>query len=314
QDASDKKAASLDALKAAQAQGNAINEGEYTPNSYAPLKDALTAAQNIIDNPDNHTQAEIDEATTAIQDALDQLSDKADKAELDAAISEAEGLDLDNNDTEDKAVADALARAQEVSKDDNATAEEVKTATDALNAAMKAKDTQDASDKKTASLDALKAAQAQGNAIDEDGYTPNSYAPLKDALTAAQNIIDNPEDHTQAEIDEATTAIQDALDQLSDRADKAELDTAIKEAEGLDLDETDAEDKAVIDALATAKEVSENGNATAEEVKTATDALNTAMKAKDTQDASDKKAASLDALKAAQAQGNAINEGEYTPN
>ncbi|WP_425337474.1 LPXTG cell wall anchor domain-containing protein [Staphylococcus caeli] len=314
QDASDKKAASLDALKAAQAQGNAINEGDYTPNSYAPLKDALTAAQNIIDNPEDHTQAEIDEATQTIQDALDQLSDKADKAELDAAISEAEGLDLDNNDTEDKAVADALARAQEVSKDDNATAEEVKTATDALNAAMKAKDTQDASDKKTASLDALKAAQAQGNAIDEDGYTPNSYAPLKDALTAAQNIIDNPEDHTQAEIDEATTAIQDALDQLSDRADKAELDAAIKEAEGLDLDETDAEDKAVIDALARAQEVSKDDNATAEEVKTATDALNAAMKAKETQDASDKKAASLDALKAAQAQGNAINEGDYTPN
>ncbi|WP_436856009.1 hypothetical protein, partial [Staphylococcus caeli] len=88
----------------------------------------------------------------------------------------------------------------------------------------------------------------------------------KDALTAAQNIIDNPEDHTQAEIDEATTAIQDALDQLSERADKAELDAAIKDAEGLDLDNNDAEDKAVADALATAKEVSENGNATAEEV------------------------------------------------
>ncbi|WP_436856019.1 hypothetical protein, partial [Staphylococcus caeli] len=74
------------------------------------------------------------------------------------------------------------------------TAEEVKTATDALNAAIKAKETQDASDKKAASLDALKDAQAQGNAIDEADYTPNSYAPLKDALTAAQNIIDNPED------------------------------------------------------------------------------------------------------------------------
>ncbi|MDU0423317.1 LPXTG cell wall anchor domain-containing protein, partial [Staphylococcus haemolyticus] len=37
----------------------------------------------------------------------------------------------------------------------------------------------------------------------------------------------------------------------------------------------------------TAKEVSENGNATAEEVKTATDALNAAIKAKETQDASD---------------------------
>ncbi|MDU0445446.1 YSIRK-type signal peptide-containing protein, partial [Staphylococcus haemolyticus] len=171
-----------------------------------------------------------------------------------------------------------------------------------------------ASDKKAASLEALKAAQTQGNAVNEGDYTPNSYAPLKDALTAAQNIIDNPEDHTQAEIDEATTAIQDALDQLSERADKAELDAAISDAEGLDLDETDAEDKAVIDALVTAKEVSENGNATAEEVKTATDALNAAIKAKETQDASDKKAASLEALKAAQTQGNAVNEGDYTPN
>ncbi|MDU0440598.1 LPXTG cell wall anchor domain-containing protein, partial [Staphylococcus haemolyticus] len=177
--------------------------------------------------------------------------------------------------------------AKEVSENGNATAEEVKTATDALNAAIKAKETQDASDKKAASLEALKAAQTQGNAVNEGDYTPNSYAPLKDALTAAQNIIDNPEDHTQAEIDEATTAIQDALDQLSERADKAELDAAISDAEGLDLDETDAEDKAVIDALVTAKEVSENGNATAEEVKTATDALNAAIKAKETQDASD---------------------------
>ncbi|NWK84013.1 GA module-containing protein, partial [Staphylococcus sp. GSSP0090] len=225
--AADKKAAALEGLKAAQAEGNAVDEENYKPNSYEPLNDALTTAQEILDNPEAYTQAEIDEATQSIQDALDQLSEKADKAELDEAISEAEGLDLDESDAEDKAVADALERAQEVSEDGNATTEEVTTATEALNAAMEAKETQDAADKKAAALEGLKAAQAEGNAIDEDNYKPNSYEPLNDALTTAQEIIDNPEAHTQAEIDEATQSIQDALDQLSEKADKAELDEAI---------------------------------------------------------------------------------------
>ncbi|WP_180363555.1 hypothetical protein, partial [Staphylococcus sp. HMSC070A03] len=81
--------------------------------------------------------------------------------------------------------------------------------------------------------------------------------------------------------------MKDAQAGLVAKADKAELDKAINNAEGLTLDPADKEDKAVQDALDKAKAVQANPNTTQDEVNAAKDALNKAIEAKTAQDKAD---------------------------
>ncbi|PTK46727.1 hypothetical protein BUZ61_15870, partial [Staphylococcus nepalensis] len=163
-------------------------------------------------------------------------------------------------------------------------------------------------------LDALKAELEKAKSVDKDAYTPNSVKPLTDAVTVGQAIVDAPKDKTVEEIKKATQALKDAQAGLVAKADKAELDKAINNAEGLTLDPTDKEDKAVQDALDKAKAVLEDPNATQAEVDAAKDALNKAVEAKTAQDKADAVNTALEALKAELEKAKAINQNEFTPN
>ncbi|WP_180364643.1 FIVAR domain-containing protein, partial [Staphylococcus sp. HMSC061G12] len=248
-EAADAKQAALDALKAELEKAKAINKDDYTPNSVKPLTDAETTGQAIVDAPDGKTTEEIEAATQALKDAQAGLVAKADKVELDKAINNAEGLTLDPADKEDKAVQDALEKAKAVQANPNATQDEVNAAKDALNKAIEAKTAQDKADAVNAALDALKAELEKAKAINKDDYTPNSVKPLTDAEAAGQAIVDAPTGKTVEEIEKATQALKDAQAGLVAKADKTELEKAIDNAEGLTLDPTDKEDKAVQDAL-----------------------------------------------------------------
>ncbi|PTH25542.1 hypothetical protein BU590_11990, partial [Staphylococcus agnetis] len=127
-------------------------------------------------------------------------------------------------------------------------------------------------------------------------------------------IVDAPKDKTVEEIKKATQALKDAQAGLVAKADKAELDKAINNAEGLTLDPTDKEDKAVQDALDKAKAVLEDPNATQEAVDAAKDALNKAVEAKTAQDKADAVNAALEALKDELEKAKAINQADFTPN
>ncbi|MCP6565517.1 hypothetical protein NL503_29530, partial [Klebsiella pneumoniae] len=76
---------------------------------------------------------------------------------------------------------------------------------------------------------------------------------------------------TVDQIKEATQALKDAQAGLIAKSDKAELEKAINNAEGLTLDPTDKEDKAVQEALEKAKAVQADANATQTEVDAAKD-------------------------------------------
>ncbi|WP_412519850.1 lectin-like domain-containing protein [Staphylococcus simulans] len=313
-EAADAKQAALDALKAELEKAKAINKDNFTPNSVKPLTDAETTGQAIVDAPDNKTTKEIEAATQALKDAQAGLVAKADKAELEKAINTAEGLTLDPNDKEDKAVQDALNKAKEVEANPNATQDEVNAAKDALNKAVEAKVAQDQADAVNAALDALKAELEKAKTVNKDNFTPDSVKPLTDAETAGQAIVNDSTGKTVEEIEEATQALKDAQAGLVAKADKAELEKAINTAEGLTLDPSDKEDKAVQDALAKAKEVEANPNATQDEVNAAKDALNKAIEAKAAQDKADAVNAALDALKAELEKAKAINKDNFTPN
>ncbi|WMM09491.1 putative Ig domain-containing protein [Staphylococcus simulans] len=319
-EAADGKQAALDALKQELAKAAQVDKNNYTPDSVKPLTDSQTAGQAIVDAPENKTTEEIEKATQALKDAQAGLVAKADKAELDKAITAAEGLTLDPNDKEDKAVQDALNKAKEVQANPNVTQEEVNAAKDALNKAIEAKTAQDQADAVKAALDALKAELEKAKAVQTDKFTPDSVKPLTDAEVAGQAIVDAPTGKTVEEINKATQDLKGAQAGLVAKADKTELEKSIATAEGLgQLDPADKEDKAVQDALAAAKAVEQNPNATQTEVDNAKAALDEAINAKKAQDekeakaAADAKQAALDALKAELEKAKTINKDEYTP-
>ncbi|PTJ50840.1 hypothetical protein BU019_09525 [Staphylococcus simulans] len=309
QDKADAVNAALEALKAELEKAKAINQNEFTPNSVEPLVDAMSVAQGIVNNPESVTVDQIKAATQALKDAQAGLVAKADKAELDKAIENAEGLTLDPADKEDKAVQEALEKAKAVQADANATQAEVDAAKDALNKAIEAKTAQDKADAVNAALEVLKAELEKAKAINQADFTPNSVEPLVDTMVVAQGIVNNPESVTVDQIKAATQALKDAQAGLVAKADKTELEKAINNAEGLTLDPTDKEDKAVQEALEKAKAVQADANATQAEVDAAKDALNKAVEAKATQDKADALAELQKALDKAQS----TDKTKYTP-
>ncbi|UXR52025.1 putative Ig domain-containing protein [Staphylococcus simulans] len=309
QDKADAVNAALEALKAELEKAKAINQADFTPNSVEPLVDTMAVAQGIVNNPESVNVDQIKAATQALKDAQAGLVAKADKTELDKAINNAESLTLDPADKEDKAVQDALDKAKSVRADANATQAEVDAAKSALEDAINAKTAQDKADAVNAALEALKAELEKAKAINKDDYTPNSVKPLVDAMAVAQGIVNNPESVTVDQIKEATQALKDAQAGLIAKSDKAELEKAINNAEGLTLDPTDKEDKAVQEALEKAKAVQADANATQTEVDAAKDALNKAVEAKATQDKADALAELQKALDKAQS----TDKTKYTP-
>uniref|UniRef100_UPI0013C42EDB LPXTG cell wall anchor domain-containing protein n=1 Tax=Staphylococcus sp. EZ-P03 TaxID=2282739 RepID=UPI0013C42EDB len=314
QDKADAINAALDALKAELAKVAQLDKDAYTPNSVKPLAEAETAGQGIVNVPAGKTVEEIEAATQALKDAEAGLVAKANKNALNTAITAAEGLTLNPSYAEDKAVQDALAKAKAVQADPNATQAEVDAAKDALNKAIEAKAAQDKADAINSALDALKAELAKVAQLDKDAYTPNSVKPLAEAETAGKAIVAAPEAKTVEEIQAATQALKDAEAGLVAKANKDALNTAITTAEGLTLNPSDAEDKAVQDALAKAKAVQADPNATQAEVDAAKDALNKAIEAKTVQDKADAINAALDALKAELAKVAQLDKDAYTPN
>ncbi|UXR29784.1 hypothetical protein MUA73_10230 [Staphylococcus simulans] len=309
QDKADAVNAALEALKAELEKAKAINQADFTPNSVEPLVDTMAVAQGIVNNLESVNVDQIKAATQALKDAQAGLVAKADKTELDKAIENAEGLTLDPADKEDKAVQDALDKAKSVQADANATQAEVDAAKSALEDAINAKTAQDKADAVNAALEALKAELEKAKAINKDDYTPNSVEPLVDAMAVAQGIVNNPESVTVDQIKAATQTLKDAQAGLVEKADKTELDKAINNAEGLTLDPTDKEDKAVQEALEKAKAVQADANATQTEVDAAKDALNKAVEAKATQDKADALAELQKALDKAQS----TDKTKYTP-
>ena len=117
---------------------------------------------------------------------------------------------------------------------------------------------------KTALSEAIDAAKA----IEEEGYTADSWTALQDALAAAETIMAD-EDATQEQVDQAASALQSAMDALQVKAsasalnalqnmvDKAEtlgsddeaLNAAITAAKALLADPDNASVTAVVSAL-----------------------------------------------------------------
>lgn len=137
------------------------------------------------------------------------VAEKVDTTGLEAALAAAKGLYKDNYTAYSfKAVEKAMKTAEEVLANPDATQSDVDAAEAALVKAMDnlvfkfLKDTS-----------ALTKAIKKAKALDENKYTAESYAAVKEALTEAQAVLADKQS-TQQDVDEAAAALNAAMDAL----------------------------------------------------------------------------------------------------
>ena len=261
-------------LEAAISFADKMTEADYTPASWEALQKALDAAKAVRDK-EKPTQEEVDAAATALTEALEGMVEKADKTALKAAIAEAEAKnEADYAVPSWEALQEALDAARLVDKDENATQEQVNTATKAVTDAIAELVGKDQVDKTL-----LNHAITEAGKLTEADYTADSWAALQTALKAAEDVQAKA-DATQTEVDEATSALETAMEnlvQVAPEIDTTELEAAIAQAEGLNESNYIADTWAKLEkALEAAKAL--GVDATQEEVDAAAAAITDAIK------------------------------------
>ena len=214
------------ALKAQLARCADLYEEDWTASSWANLVSALEAVVPVNQNA-SATEAQINTAANTLKNAIDALEAKpSDKSALNALISTANMLTESNYTplTWANFVA-ALEQANAVSAASPISQTEVDMATSNLAAAIEALAA-------PASKTALSAVFEQYNALNESDFTPKTWEALQVAVAGATAVLKD-ESATQAEVDTATTVLEDAIEALELPGDKAKLETAITAAKNL---------------------------------------------------------------------------------
>ncbi|MFB2119968.1 filamin/ABP280 repeat domain-containing protein [Parapedobacter sp. 2B3] len=180
-----------------------LSEPDWSPASWLNLQDALAIAQRVLDDTDA-TQTEVDAALSTLQAAIDNLS--VDKTNLQSAIVEAGGLTASDYSPSSWSVLEqALEEAQAVYADPSAT----QSATDAAEQALR-----EAMAGLRVDKSALQQMIGEGLELDENNYTPASWADFEDALGEARTVLDDPA-ATQAEVDAARMRLDNARSKLT---------------------------------------------------------------------------------------------------
>lgn len=198
------------ALEDAIAEAEGLYENDYTSRSYATMKKALDIAKGVLADP-TATQSEVDAAAETMRNGIASLQYKlvTNKNALRTAIMKAQSLKKSKYTEESyAAVENALKEAQSVLYDRDATQKEIDTATQALNDAMDALEV-----KKAVNTYSLKSAIRKAERLNKDSYTAESYAKVEEALEHAKAVLAD-SGATQEEVDEATDALNDAMDAL----------------------------------------------------------------------------------------------------
>lgn len=246
-----------DDLKALVDEAEALTEAKYTTASWEALQTALTAAKKQVSQPTS--EADVTAATTALQNAKDQLVERGNKSALETLLRSVENLTETNYTAASwEAFESALTEAQTVEQDVDAVQTEIDRVKEALQEAY-----DDLVDK--SELDENIAAAEQK---ENTGYTTSSWADFQEALNDAKTITVDRE-ATQQDIDDALQALIDADAALTQIGDKEALNTLISEIEEENLVEekyTTTSWNALQDALAAAKEVKDSDDVDQDDV------------------------------------------------
>ncbi len=289
------KTALTEAIKAAKEE--AEKSDLYTEESLAKLKEAVAAAQKVVDDG-KATDEDVSKQVESLKAAVESLVKKevpADKTALTEAIKvakeEADKTDIYTEESLAKLTA-ALEAAEKVAADDKATQEEVDQQTVAVKAAVESLEKKEVPVEpekpadKTALTEAIKAAKEEADKTDL--YTQESLAKLTVALEVAEKVAAD-EKATQEEVDQQTAAVKAAVESLEKKevpvepekpADKTSLMEAIKavkeEVEKTDLYTEESLAKLTA-ALEAAEKVAADEKATQEEVDKQTAAVKAAV-------------------------------------
>lgn len=201
-------------------------EINYTLDSFKTLQDAITHAENFLN--ETHTQAEINIEVSSLQSAIDQLVlfHEADKTLLISAINDAKAVQ-ENDYTPNSylGLTTAITNAESVNDNYRATVDEINTAINAIDSAK-------ANLVKRANTTALNKAITDAKAKYDDGYTTSSIDALKEVIATAETLLNNA-NASQSEVDSQTNAIQQAINNLIKLGDKNALSNLIDELEAL---------------------------------------------------------------------------------
>lgn len=249
---------------------SALDESAYTPNSWSALQNTITNANTLV-NDLNASQTEVNSMVSALNNAIDALVQRANKAQLLDAINEANAKNQTSYTPNSWALlADALADANSVYNDLNATQISVDNAETALNNAM-------SSLVLRANKTALVASINTANSKVETSYTPNSWTPFQTALNTAKSV-NSDLNASQSAVDSANNALVSAMNNLVSRANKTALNGLIATADGLSEIAYTPESWATMQtALSNAKDIAGDLNASQTDVDGAYNTLNNAI-------------------------------------
>lgn len=260
-------------LRALINEADVLFESNYTLESWtdSQIEAALENAIAVYTDSDA-TQDEVDLAAEALRLALDKLLERSDFSALLAMIKKAKALNGDDYTADTWAALEtALTAGETIANDLNALQTDIDAATVALEQAI-------ADLKLRGNTTALEQAIAEAEALNEEYYTPETWAELEKALEEAKETVQDP-NATQEDVDADEQALRDAMNALQERADTTELEALIAEAEALTGDDyTPATWTGLTTALEAAKTVLADLNASQEEVDSAAAALRNALK------------------------------------
>ena len=211
------------------------------------------------------TQEQVDQAASALQSAMDALQVKASASALNALqdmVDKANALGSD-----DEALNAAIEAAQALLDDpDNASVTAVVSALLELSEAMQDLNTDESTEALRKDVQATIDFINENILNDVEGLRPGKVEALKDAVKAAQDVVNDPE-ATAEELKAVNKAMTKAAQELWEIVSKAELDALIKAANGyLDGDYTAESLQALQTAIEAAQAVAGNGDATVAEV------------------------------------------------
>ncbi|OYS86467.1 hypothetical protein CBG24_07180 [Limosilactobacillus reuteri] len=276
----------VDAAPEEEKKASYYNATEEAQKAYT---DAISTGKDILANPNNYDQVDVNDAVTAIQNAQKALTGQpTNKTELQDAIDQASTVESSDNYTNadsdlQKAYTDAISDGQTVLSNANATQTEVDKALTTIN---NAKDALNGDAKKAASKEALQKAVDEAPTVKSDDaayYNGSDEAKTAydKAVSAGQTVLADP-DATATQITDALNAINTAKGNLKGEAtDKSALQTAVDNSATVkgsnnytNADET--QKTAYDNAVTAAQTVLDKTNATQAEVNQALQDLETA--------------------------------------
>ena len=245
-------------------------EAEYTADSWKVFAEALANAENELKS-DKSTPETVKAAQDTLSEAIKGLAPKkqVDKSELQKLIAEATGKEEAGYTPESwAAFTTALGTANEVNGNKDATQEVVDQACESLRTAMtgltaKADKTQ------------LQALIDEAGNKNKDEYTEESWKTFEAVLNDAKDVSAN-ENVSQDAVDKACESLSKAIEEL--KFNKSQLKVVIDQVENKNSEDyTEESWETFANALAEARSVFEDENATPESVDQAYRKLNEAI-------------------------------------